>query len=440
MNNYQFSMIMKNKSPFSLAALVLAMGFAPAALLGGYAFASGTTQASQTQTLAIPTTLARQEFVRKEMVKPFNEAQDALNKQQYAEAIEKIKVLNAFEKKTAFEQFQIDRINAVYASGIKNTDLLIASFDSMIKSGYLGNDEILKFTEGAAGTYFNEKQYAKAKEWINRYLDLDKKNRSMQELLARTLYLQEDYPAAIKEINRQIQADDEAQKVSSYDTLYLLISSYLKIKDMEGYTRVLERLVAHYPKKEYWADLIYRLPNKPGFSDRLRLDYYRLLLATDTMEEAPQYMEMAELALLAGLPVEAKNAVDAGYAANMLGVGKDAARHKLLRDKVNKQAADDLKSLDAGEVAAKASKNGIGLVNTGYNFVINGQVERGIGLMEQGIARGGLKAVDEAKLHLGMAYLRAGNRTKASDTFKSIQSADGSADIGRFWLLMKPQS
>lgn len=431
---------MKNKSSFSLATLILALGIAPATLLGGQAFASGTTPPPANLTVPAVGEQPKQEFVRKEMVKPFNEAQDALNKQQYPEALEKIKVLNAFEKKTAFEQFQIDRLNAVYASGSKNTDLLIASFDSMIKSGYLGQQEILKFTEGAAGTYFNEKQYAKAKEWINRYLALDKNNRQIQELLARTLYLQEDYAGAIKEINRQVQADDEAQKVPSYDTLYLLISSYLKIKDMEGYTKVLERLVAHYPKKEYWADLIYRLPNKPGFSDRLRLDYYRLLLATDNMEEAPQYVEMAELALLAGLPVEAKNAIDAGYAANMLGAGKDAAKHKTLRDKVNKQAADDLKSLDAGEAAAKASKNGIGLVNTGYNFVINGQVERGIGLMEQGIARGGLKAADEAKLHLGMAYLRAGNRAKASDTFKSIQSADGSADIGRFWLLMKPQS
>jgi hypothetical protein len=430
---------MKNKSTFTLATLVLAMGITPMVLLSGQALASGTTQAPSTQRIPTIEAPAKQEFVRNDMVKLFNESQDLLNKKQFPEAVEKIKTLNAFEKKTPFEQFQIDRLNAILAAGTKNTELLAASFDSMIKSGYLSKTEILKFTEGAAGTYFNEKQYAKAKEWIGRYLELDNSSTEMQELLARTLYLQEDFAGTIKEINRQIQNEDAANKVPSYDKLYLLISAYLKLKDMDGYTRVLERMVAHYPKKEYWADLIYRLPNKPGFSDRLRLDYYRLLLATDTLEEAPQFVEMAELSLLAGLPAEAKKVVDAGYAANMLGTGKDAAKHKLLRDKVNKQAADDLKSLDAGEAAAKASKNGIGLVNTGYNFVINGQAERGISLMEQGIAKGGLKAPDEAKLHLGMAYLQAGNRTKAAETFKSIQSADGSTDIGKFWLLMKPQ-
>jgi lipopolysaccharide biosynthesis regulator YciM len=422
---------MKNKSTFTLATLVLAMGITPIALLSGQARASGTTQAPSTQTTpTAATTPAKQEFVRNEMVKLFNDSQDLLTKKQYPEAAEKINALNAFERKTPFEQFQIDRLSAILAAGSKNTQLLAMSFDSMIKSGYLSKPEILKFTEGAAGTYFNEKQYAKAKEWIGRYLELDDSSTEMQELLARTLYLQEDYTGAIQEINRQIQHEDAANKIPSYDKLYLLISAYLKLKDMDGYTKVLERMVAHYPKKEYWADLIYRLPNKPGFSDRLRLDYYRLLLATDTMEE---------LFLLAGLPAEAKKVVDAGYAANMLGTGKDAAKHKLLRDKVNKQAADDLKSLDAGEATAKASKNGIGLVNTGYNFVINGQADRGIGLMEQGIAKGGLKAPEEAKLHLGMAYLQAGNKPKASEIFKSIQSADGSADIGKFWLLMKPQ-
>jgi hypothetical protein len=76
------------------------------------------------------------------------------------------------------------------------------------------------------------------------------------------------------------------------------------------------------------------------------------------------------------------------------------------------------------------------MVNIGYNYVLNGQFDKGIALIEQGIAKGGLKSVDEAKLHLGMAYLHAGNRDKAKEVFKSIQSNDGAADLGRLWLLV----
>ena len=36
------------------------------------------------------------------------------------------------------------------------------------------------------------------------------------------------------------------------------------------------------------------------------------------------------------------------------------------------------------------------------------QFDKGIPLIEQGIAKGGLKVPDEAKLRLGLAYMRAG--------------------------------
>ena len=168
----------------------------------------------------------------------------------------------------------------------------------------------------------------------------------------------------------------------------------------------------------------------------MRLDWYRLLLKTDNLEDAAQYAEMAELALFAGLPIEAKKIVEAGFAANLLGTGKDAAKHKPLREKVIKQAAEDAKAMESGD-AVKAIKTSIGMVNTGYNYVLYGQFEKGIALIEQGIAKGGLKAPEEAKLHLGMAYLQSGNKAKAAEIFKSIQGSDGTADLGRYWLLIK---
>ena len=251
------------------------------------------------------------------------------------------------------------------------------------------------------------------------------------------MYLQEDYTGAVKELMAQVEAEEKAKRVPSFDLLHLIISCHLKTKNTDGYTQILERMVTYYPKKEYWGDLLYRVVGKPTFAERLRLDWYRLLFATDNLEDPDQFMEMAELALFAGLPHEAKKVVDAGFAANVLGTGKNVAKHKPLRDKVNKQAAEDAKSLDAGDAALKAAKNGIGMVNTGYNYVVNGQFEKGIALIEQGIAKGGLKAPEEAKLHLGMAYLQSGNRAKAEEIFNTIQGKDGTADLARYWLLIK---
>ena len=73
----------------------------------------------------------------------------------------------------------------------------------------------------------------------------------------------------------------------------------------------------------------------------------------------------------------------------------------------------------------------------GYNFVIHGQFERGIALIEAGMAKGGLKAPEEAKLHLGMAYLAAGNRAKGEEVLKTVTGTDGSGDLARYWILFK---
>jgi len=59
----------------------------------------------------------------------------------------------------------------------------------------------------------------------------------------------------------------------------------------------------------------------------------------------------------------------------------------------------------------------------------------GLPLMEQGIAKGGLREPEDAKLHLGIAYLAAGQKPKAIQTFKEVGGTDGTADLARLWLI-----
>jgi hypothetical protein len=123
--------------------------------------------------------------------------------------------------------------------------------------------------------------------------------------------------------------------------------------------------------------------------------------------------------------------VEAGYAAGKLGTGADAGRHQRLRDMANRQAAEDEKSLGADVIG----RNAEALVSTGQALVSVGRVDEGIGLIDKGIAKGGLKHPEEAKLHLGQAYLTGGNKNKAVEVFKSIKGADGVSDLARLWAI-----
>ena len=147
-------------------------------------------------------------------------------------------------------------------------------------------------------------------------------------------------------------------------------------------------------------------------------------------------MEMAQLALQADLPSEAKQVVDKGFASGALGTGAEAERHKRLRDLVD-QAARRRRLQRAAEEETKAlpAKSGDALVAVGMNQVYSGQAAKGVQLMQQGIAKGGLKRPEDAKLHLGIAQLIAGDKAKAQATFKTVQGADGTADLARLWML-----
>ena len=95
-----------------------------------------------------------------------------------------------------------------------------------------------------------------------------------------------------------------------------------------------------------------------------------------------------------------------------------------------------MKNLPANEAEAQKAKDGTALVNLGYALVTAGQTDKGIAMMVEGISRGGLKRLDDARLHLGLAYLQAGKKADAIKTFKTVQGTDGTAELARYWIIL----
>lgn len=378
---------------------------------------------------------AAEDALRPEVGKPLQAAQELLKAQKYKEALAKVNEADAVSGKSAYESFIVERMRGAAAAGAGDTATAVKAFEATIASGRLPAAEQLKLMEALAGTAYRGKDYAKAQTWAQRYIREGGTSSSMRTLLSQTQYLAGDYAGAAKELSAEIAAAEHAGQVPAEDRLQLLANCYLKLNDKAGYATVLEKLVTHHPKKEYWADLLARVQRKPGFSSRLSLDVYRLMRATGNLQDTSDYLEMAQLALQAGLPAEAKKTVDDGYAKGALGSGAEADRHKRLRDLANKQAADDQKTMAEAEKQANVAKDGNALVALGYAYVTNAQFEKGIALIEQGIAKGNLKRPEEAKLHLGVANLQAGNKDKARQVLRSVQGGEGAADLARLWLI-----
>lgn len=375
------------------------------------------------------------ETVRPDVGKPLQAAQELLKGKKFKEALARISEADAIPDKTGYEAYLIERLRASAAMQAGDNDVAIKAVGAILASGRLPSTDQLKLVESMAGMYYRAKDYAKAVTWAQRYFKEGGSSPQLRTLLIQSLYLNNEFAAAAREIQTELQAGDKAGQAPVEDRLQLLASCYLKLNDAQNYIHALERLVTHYPKKQYWVDLIHRIEKKQGFTDRLSLDVYRIKYATGNFEAASDYMEMGQLAIQAGFPAEAKKVVEQGFAKSILGAGAEADRHKRLRDMALKSATEDQKALAQAEAAATAAKVGNALVNTGFNYVILGQFDKGLAMMEQGIKKGGLKRPDDATLHLGMAYLMAGQKDKARQVLKNVQGIDGAADLARLWMI-----
>jgi hypothetical protein len=102
----------------------------------------------------------------------------------------------------------------------------------------------------------------------------------------------------------------------------------------------------------------------------------------------------------------------------------------------NKQEAEAKLSIATRAEAAAAAKEGNDLVQIGYAYATMGQADKGVSLIEQGIAKGSLKRPEDAKLKLGLAMLQSSkHKAKAVQVLRGVQGNDGAADLGRLWAL-----
>jgi len=372
--------------------------------------------------------------VRAVFAAPFNAAQELVKAGKGAEALAKLKEVAALPDLTPYEQYLIVRVRAPAEYTAGDMAAAAADFDKLLSSDQLPAADRMPILHAYAQLLYSNQQYDKAQVWMQRYIDAGGDDPQMRELLPQTYYINKDYAGAAKLFKTQVDAFYAAGKTPPEKTLRLLASSLTQAGDDAGYLAALEHLAVDYPKADYWKELVARAGHADKFADRLYVDFYRLKTATLGQVSDSERLTYASLASRAGFPSEAKRVLDDGFT-NKAFAGADLGEATKLRDQATRGAAQDKSQLGASENSAKASKDGNALVGQGLLEALDGDAARGAALIEQGIAKGGLKYAEDARLHLGMAQLRAGRNTEALKTFQSVNGADGLGALAHVWTL-----
>lgn len=374
--------------------------------------------------------------VRPEVGKPIQAAIELIKTKKGKEALAKVREAQAVGERTPYENYLVERVLGQAAATAGDASTAARAFENVVASPGTPAGERLQFLAAAASQYYLVKSYAKTAELAARYFKDGGTEKSMRTIYVQALYLGNDFAGAAKELTKDLEAEEQAGRKPTEETLQLLANSCTQIKDAACYGKAMEMLVAYYPKREYWLSVVYGIATRPGFSERLALDLARMKLETGTMRGANEYLDAAQVALQEGFPMEAVRIIDKGYESGTLGTGPEAARHKRLKDMAAKNLAEDKKALARADESQGAAKDGRALFNEGLNYVLLGKPEQGLALMEKGIRDAkAFRRLEHAKLQLGYAYHLAGQNQKAIQVLKTVQGADGAAALARLWVI-----
>jgi tetratricopeptide (TPR) repeat protein len=365
--------------------------------------------------------------VRPEVGKPLQDAASDIKAGRYREALGKVQEAEAVSGKTANETFLIEQMRFSAAQGAGDMGAASSALEALSASGRLAPAQRLPMTFGVATGYYRANDYKDAQIWLERYRKDGGTDPQARTLLVQTYYLTKDCAGVQREVG--------GAGPQSETDLQLLATCYRTSGDNNGYANAMEKLVTYFPKKDYWAEVLNRTTSRTGFSGRLELDVLRLRFLTGNLSTGPDLENFGETSLSEGYPGEAKKAMAQGFSSNAFAAGVPTEKAKRLNDLITKSLAEVQATGVQHDAEAAAAPTGDQMVNLGFAKVLAGNYDAGIAQMEQGIQKDKLAHPDDAKLHLGEAYIMANKKAKGRDILRSVKGTDGTQDVARLWLI-----
>jgi tetratricopeptide (TPR) repeat protein len=284
---------------------------------------------------------------------------------------------------------------------------------------------------GAKAKFAND---ANAGRWKDVIADGDilRKNNALdtqsQVVIAQAYYRQGDKQGCINYIKRNFgNGGGETVLVTLQRCAY-------DANDDETQRQALESLVASTGKAEYWGNLLKLSERAHGMNDHATLDVYRIKLLAGALNDAGDYVLLAQLALQLGFPSEAQAVLQKGVDAKVI---PPSDRTNRLMNLAKTQAAADAANQAKAMAAAQSAPQGDALVKIGEDQIGQGKAKDAIATIQAGLAKP-MKDKNNGQIRLGQAYLAAGQKDQAIRAFNAVKATgpnDKSGMIAHLYAL-----
>jgi tetratricopeptide (TPR) repeat protein len=398
-------------------------------LPGATAIAAAFVAMTVAAPLAIAPAFAQQGIqLTKQMVAPMNEAIKAMETKDWVTAKTKLDAAAA-QAKTPADKAQLERLKLYMASENKDGAQQVASINMLLASGTLTPDETKQYKGALAKAYLDAGDQPAS---LNAYrLYIDEFGGTPDNLIS----IANDYMKANDATTAQTYAD---KAITAAKATTKPPESWYKLKmralntlgQKDKYYAAEEEVLALYPNEIYWKELIARAQNEPNYGLAVKLDLFRALQAAGVKLGGQEISVAADEALKRGLPAEAVSILEpAGVTSEFDTKNLASAKALVASDKAGlaKETAEVLKKGDASAIAS------LGEAHLSYGDNAKA-IEVLKAALDKGIPDAGEAAL--AKLHLGIAQYRSGDKDAARATWADVKSDNGAGILAHNWILI----
>jgi hypothetical protein len=366
--------------------------------------------------------------------KDLQAAQKALTAKRYDDVLTELDKVKANSKKNDYDEYLMNLFYSTTYIAQKKYQQALPPLEASMASKFMPPADLKQRLVTATTLNYNLQNYDKTIEYGNRVLKEGNGSPQIEAVVAQSYYQKNDFRDAERFVHGMVDAQIKAGQTPSEELLLLGHDSSVKLNNDKEASRWTELLVTYHPNPDYWQNLLQGIyANK--LTDRQTLQVYRLSADVGALKRGSDYAEMAQLSLVVGAPGEAVSTLSKGFASNAFTQPADKNRNQHLLDSAKKEMAADQPTLAKTESDATTAATGDGLVGVGMAFFGNADYARAVKDISAGLAKGVSKEAPDARLSLGIAQLKAGDKDAAVRTFRQVKDDPIAERLASLWVL-----
>ena len=313
--------------------------------------------------------------------------------------------------------------------GIGKSDKAIQgkALDGMLESGLTPPESLAAYNFFSGNFAYGDKDYAKAVKRLEAAKAAGSTEQGLPVLLMDSYLKLNQVDQGLAVAKEAIAAARAAGRVPS-EELYVRPASALQAaKRNSELLDMLAMRLQDYPQPVIWRNTLFILLQQEASDKVMNLDTFRLMRATKSMTQRPEYLEYAALATEAGYPSEAVAVIKEGQAANVIQTSDE--RFNTILESQEPRAKADAVALKADAAKPATAANPKLARQTADGLVGIGDYATAISLYEKAAAGGD----PLAQYRLGVAQALAGQKDAAIASFAKVQG--DRARLANLWTI-----